>query len=707
MLTSGVSRVSNQTHFSHVIIAAVAVSGLLVMAAGGVAAAPSPHSAAGGVETVGGTGGNVSTNSSTPPHENPDVVSEEGDPDQVASYLSSQLDSYLSGSTVNLSAGEYEQARAILGDEYNETLQQYVDVQGDSSADTAAESYQSARTNTQELIALREEFAETRDSYEAAVAAGNTARARTLARELATLANQIDDVSVKLEGDLAEIENATGQEIEAQDSVRTIRLSTTETAANATTTQLVATRLIAQLNPTTFSFADPSQLSGQLRTANGTPVANETITLMMGADSYAVSTSATGNFSLRYRPTTLSTTATTVPVRYQPADDSPYLGSNTTAVGALTEQTSATVAVTADNYTAQYGTVFPISGTVTVGTNATVGGLPVVATAAGQQLGVTRTHGNGSFTIAGTLPSTAITPDRYTLQISLALEDSAIAGATQSVTLQLRPAQTQLTVNTTPPQTTDTTVPVTGTLSLQSGTPLESQTVGIYLNGSRVDTVETGPGGQYTTTLTPTSLDNTTNATLTARFDGQGTNLVSSEAATSFTVPRGATQSGPLPVSGRLLLAGGVGIAGALGILIFVVFPQWRPAWLTTTEPASPDSSDTTPASETSDPTTTSVSQTDVALTTAEERLAEGDSAAAVQLAYSGLRSALSDDLNGGATDTHWEFYQRCEAHGIDSLPQIKQLISVYETTMFAPTPVSDQDAAAAVRAVSTILSAE
>jgi len=186
--------------------------------------------------------------------------------------------------TRNISQAEYDQARSLLGDEYDETLSQYVTVAGETEQEESAEAFQTAQEDAAELATLREEFETTRAEYEEAVDDGDTERARQLARELARLAEEIDGVTVRLDEQLATVENTTGSDLSAvRDDIETIRLSTAETASAATRAEFTETTITANATPAEFSFQNATRITGTIQMSNGTAVSNDRVTLQVGA----------------------------------------------------------------------------------------------------------------------------------------------------------------------------------------------------------------------------------------------------------------------------------------------------------------------------------------------------------------------------------------------------------------------------------------
>jgi len=86
----------------------------------------------------GASGGAVAQATETPTengtvqHERPEAAGESGDLQALQRWLDGRLSGQLESSTVALSEGEYERARAMLGDDYDERLDQYVDVAGET-----------------------------------------------------------------------------------------------------------------------------------------------------------------------------------------------------------------------------------------------------------------------------------------------------------------------------------------------------------------------------------------------------------------------------------------------------------------------------------------------------------------------------------------------------------------------------------------------
>lgn len=684
----------------------LAVIGLFVAPIGVGATSVSPTQQP-AVATV--TGSDSPGTNETTPHKNPETVSEEGDSDRVTAYLSGQLSELIGASTQNISAGQYEQARSLLGDEFNETLSQYVEVTGNTDQEASADQFETAQENAAELAALRAEFDATRQEYETAVENGETERARRLARELATLADQIDGVSVRLTTSLNNIENTTGTNLsDTQTTILTVRESTTETATTVGETQFTATRLTATLNPSRFSFESPTTVSGTLHTASADPIRNQSVTVRVGERAYETETNRTGQFSLQYRPVFLGMNATTVPVRFVPADVSPYQSSNMTVSGQLTTQTPSTLSLTTTRLAATPGELFTINGTVTMGDNRTIAGVPVVFERAGQQLAAAETTADGRVTVSGALPlSTPRGATNATARVPLSA--SAVSGAATRVNLSITEAPTQLTLSTNVTGTTAPVVGVSGELTLVSGASLPGESVTILVDGTEVTTTSTGPNGQYGATIPTAALDPTAEtSTVQAIFTDSDRALAASQTSTTLQLPAPfTTDSSWLPQIPTGLLVGVVVVVGVVLAGVSVArIRGWRLPWQSTsrddTAPApSADSSTPGPTAHSSDKSRT---RAQVLLDQAEDSLTADETTTAVQVAYASLRSALAPTLSDSRSDTHWEFYNRCRDEGIEPLDETETVTAAYEEATFAPVQISPERAKQVLDVVETVV---
>ena len=85
-----------------------------------------------------------------------------------------------------------------------------------------------------------------------------------------------------------------------------------------TQTGAVSTTLDIQEIPGVISYTTPGTIRGTLRTANGTPVANEQVRLEVENRTRLVETDGNGSFTFQHRPQSARTGNTDVSIRYIP-----------------------------------------------------------------------------------------------------------------------------------------------------------------------------------------------------------------------------------------------------------------------------------------------------------------------------------------------------------------------------------------------------
>ncbi len=681
---------------------------------GSVGAAGPPASPQGIDVTSTVTGGNLTGENATTPHEDPETVGEDGDPEQLASHLSGRLGTLLGGSTQNISAAEYDQARLLVGDEYDEVLSQYVTVAGETGQEDSAQSFATVQNNTAELIELREEFDATYAEYQEAVAEGDTQRARQLARELARLAEEIDGVAVQLDGDLENIENTTGSDLDSvRNGVETVRLETTETANTATQAELTATNITATATPSEFSFQNVTQLTGTLRTANGTPISNEAVTIQVGERSYEIETDAEGNYTLTYQPVFLPANVTSVPVAFQPANTSPYLGTNTTAPAQITGQTATTLTVVNGSITGNYQTPIQVAGTVTLGDNATVAGVPVVMVLNGQQISAGETQANGEVMLTGAVPAETAS-GTAPLELRVPLTGTAVTGSNITTTAEITSVETQVSVEATVTEDTEATpreAVLTGNLTLADGSPIAGQSLSVFVGDRQIETVTTAADGSYQTTVAATEFDDGADSpTVRVAFTGSETHLASSEATAILDLPTASQTSSTDSSRVSLQQLAGVGVGLLLLGIVLTLGAQvtgWDPRdRLTSSSSTYPAAAtdDTRPATDPSGEPSAQTTRSQQLLDEAATALAAENTAVAVQLAYGSLRAALQTQVDTSKPTTHWEFYNRCQDADIESLAETKAVITAYEMATFAQPAVSTERAQEALEQVAAVI---
>jgi len=225
--------------------------------------------------------------------------------DETAAWLARTMGGRLENSSIALSNDQYDQARSVLGDDYDKRLEQYVDVAGDTSSDTddtAAREFEAARENQRNLTNEVQRYRQQYTAYQAARERGNESKARITARAMERTASNISDRSRVLNRNFERIENTTSVDLSPGQT------EINETTENITTTQavireetLVGTTLTVQAIDSTASFSDPGTVSGQIRTENGSVIADEVVELRIGNRTQTVRTDASGVFESQYR----------------------------------------------------------------------------------------------------------------------------------------------------------------------------------------------------------------------------------------------------------------------------------------------------------------------------------------------------------------------------------------------------------------------
>lgn len=640
-------------------------------------------------------------------HQNPDEYDGEGDDEAVAAWLSGWLSGQLGESTVQISEGEYELARDILGDEYDERLEQFVEVTG--AGDDEEETLRETRDKQEELIDLREEFEETLAAYEQALEDGDAERARELARQLVALAEEIEDVTADLDELLAEIEDIIDQDLsEVREMIGEIRTETVTDADAIAEEEFINTELTVEPVATDVSFLDPAVLEGQLQTLDGEALANESVQMTVEGESFTVETGPDGEFTLEYRPTDVPLSQDTLSVAYVPAPDSIYLGNETT-VSVTVTQVEPTLDASATPETVRFGDQITVSGELAV-EDVPVDGVPVTIALGGEELG-TATVIDGSFDAAVDVPA-SVPLGEQELTVELPFENQALAGVSERVTVTVEETETSLSV--TASQNDGASLDVSGTLTTVNGIGVGGQSIMLSLNGERVDTVTTDADGSFSESIALPADSDGEEVEVVASFDGTDSNLGSSQDDTLVTVdlPAGTgdgTSSGegsPLtepvvdgaPIVGTLSL---LGILLGTGGLLLLLAGAW---WYRERNRDAPTVGDETSISE--EPTTESgPSVVESLFDHASDHLEAGQPDSAVQACYSAVRRQFASTVETGQALTHWEFHRAYldsgagQGEGEADLTEdaLRDVTETYERAVYSPATVSIDEASRAV----------
>lgn len=676
------------------------------------------------------------TNNTTVRQEDPETVGEDGDLGQVQSNLARVLASRLGDSSIQISEGQYDRARRLLGDEYDRDLGKYVDVAGETGSEGTAETFQQASTRTREYGDAVESYRETREEYREARANGDTERARELARELRRDATRVNRTASSLADSFRQLETET--DVEFTESIETIETTRVEILTETTSivqTEFTETRLSIGTTDERASFTDPLRLTGRLTTANGTALAARSVTIRIGGQTQTVETDADGTFATAYRPTTLPTGDRTVTVRYVPTNASLFVGSSAT-VSVRVDSVTPTLQVSSTTDRADYNDTVTVTGRVAVD-DVGAGAVPVALSVDGVRLGSAVTAPNGSFRVRGRLPAT-VRSGGQSLTVRIAQTGRALSSVRTSDPITIEATPTRLSIDA--EAVNAETVDLSGRVLVESATGdgVPTAVVTVSQNGTALGTLSTDGSGGFATQLAPESADDRT-VTLTVAFDGDGTNLGSATASTQVRLPAPADASGTTTTGTDGSAAGATGGAVSWGSLSTTIASTLRSsplavggtllglavlvvAGILAVVRRRDGASDTTDADaggiDSDDEVSTRPSETEPTdgasssfISEATERLGAGASEDAVRYAYAGVRTRLGANSGSTAerldTQTHWEFYETvAPTLSTEQRTALRTLTERFEQAAFTPDGVESGEAERSIETARSLVDA-
>lgn len=687
------------------IVLIVSVSSLSVAVAGATAMPDNRHSAAlhGGIYQT-----ETPTENETTQHTNPDRTDKEGNIGDIRKWLAGTLGDRLSGSAIQISQGQYERGRALLGDSYSDLLGKYVDVTGEAEGETTATEFRKARQLQRELASTTDQYRETLNEYREARQNGNETRARRLARKLNRLAADINQTTASLTQTYDEISNETGVRLRnATDAVLELRRNITSRQAAINEDIFVKTVLSASVREARVSFLTPATITGKITRANGSALANQTVTLRVTGESIRTKTDSQGRFSVLFRPTTVPLGQQNLTVTYVPTNTSVYLGA-TDSITVVISQVQPTLVLRDTPEAAQFNDRVTVTGRVSAD-DIGASNVPVVITLGGVRLGTTRTASDGSFAATVRIPATVENGSR-TLRARVPLDGKALAATNATRDVRIEPTATKLVVQ--GDGQNGTVVQATGRLVTSNQTPVASQRIVLSIAGQRVGTVQTGSDGRFNTTVTvplparPESQSKT--VTLVATYRATGTNLKSAQATAGIQLsPTGTTGSDATGTTGgngsetsSLIALVTNPIVWVVGIAVVAAGALGAFWWRTDDDDhANTGQDDNTDIDKRDAQSGRADNAGEQFLIAARERLDAGEFDAAVRAAYAAARrrvTRLSDLPQGG---THWECYAACETADVDGerLAALRELTELYERAAFAPGSLDSERAQRAV----------
>jgi len=637
--------------------------------------------------------------------ENPDSVSNGEYSDETAAWLARTMGGRLENSSIALSNAQYDQARSVLGDDYDTRLEQYVEVAGDTSSetdDTAAREFEAARENQRNLTNEVQRYRQQYAAYQTARERGNEREARITARAMERTASNISDRGDELNQNFERIENTTSVDLSSGQT------EINETTANITATQaaireetLVGTTLTVQPIDSTASFSDPGTVSGQIQTENGSVIADKAVALRIENRTRTVQTDSSGVFETQYRPRSVRLGSQSISVEYVPEADSVYLSDNDTFTIDVQQVTPNVTSDIAPDVVG-YGDQLNATASVIVASDG-VDAVPVEFAIGDTVIARTTTGPNGTVTETIRLPATVNDGERQVVA-RVPYADRAIAGVQSETPVVVVETRTNLSVSA---SRTDGGALVRGQLQTVAGDPVTGRPVRLQIGAGGTQRVETNRNGSFQTVFeNPQSNES---VTVTATYDESRTNLGNATATATLAAGSGGgnppvgSDGNPAAAFGNAVIGSswlpvfGGGVALAVVVAAWFVVPRVRQSRETDspvpTETGDTSMTDPNPSATSSDETTPTFEDR------AESYLDSGNYDAAAMVAYTAVHDVLAVENGIDEGATHWELLQRSQEHGVpeDRMADLETVVETFETAAFAPTSVDRSRAEAAV----------
>lgn len=651
------------------------------------------------------------SNNSTVRHVDPEGIEGSGDLSGIESWLVREIGSRISQSSDRLEEGQYESAKKLLGDKYEERYSQYREIadQAPQESGASAESLGKLRKRQRAFLTAVQRYDRLYRRFQRAQENGSERRARRIARRLQRVELRVRERADSLTATYRKVSASTEMNLtESRRTTENVTANVTERQREIERKLFVPTELTATTPDESASFADPLVVRGRLRLANGTAIGNESVTFLVGSQVVTARTNDTGAFTFRYTPTNLSMDASNVTLYYLPDNQSVYQSSSAT-VPIDVSQTAAEIEFVKVPDEVGFGDLVRVRGRVlSVGNQSMVnqsaenqsGGsgvpnVPVVLTVGDERLGNATTGPNGTFEVTGELPATV--PPGSVVQVSLPLENRTVKAANATANVSIVRTRTAMRTNSS--RVENGTVRVVGRLTTEEGTPLANRSIQIQVDGRTLATVETGRTGVYRARVTvPESLRGQESVAVAATFDGVGTNLrgvrstetvsLATDADQPSLVERAVEAVTSAPWWAYLL------IGATIVPISYSLLRRFRGR--SDEESASPVA---TPADRASDADRDDSGETPSVdlLRLASEQLADGRPEDATHTAYAAVRRDLRTRFDADGPLTHREFFARCRDAGLadGQLDALRRVLRAEERAQFAsgglPTDVAER----------------
>lgn len=661
----------------------------------------------------------------SPPHVHPDEAEDDSDIEAVNDQLSESLLNSIRKSTAALEEGDYDRASRAVGDDYDRRLERFRQVSAETGRANEAAAFEAVRDEQRRFIKAAEAYDETYAEYQEARNAGDDQRARELARELEEHHRETRRAGSSLEAEYDRLESFSdeNEEIdlgEERTTVQSIQEDINQRQESIQTVEFTETTLTVEADSTNVSFLEPLVLRGELRTAQGNPIANEEVTFVINERETTVTTDADGQFTLTHRPTMMPLDTEEVTVQYAPADASTYLGSSATVPVSI-EQVEPTIEVTDGPEKAAFDKEVTVRGSVAAD-GAGAANVPVAVEIGGRHLGTATTDENGAYEVTTRVPAEAPSGDS-TIDVTIPVSDRAIAGTSTSEPITITETESDLTLNARPAGENE--LEVAGRLTAEDGAAIAGQPITVQVDGESVTTLETADDGAYEGTVSTDHVDGAgeQSVEVVAVYDTEG-NVRSSQTSTTTEVDLGEeAPSGLLGIVsvivGRLVELFGLDVAdlnlgeqsfGLIHWLVLLAFAIGLPIIsYPLVQYFGSGGDEDEPDAEKNERPREAPSQPDdepapISLDDARTIL-ESDPKRAIEITYMIARTELTGHTDETAR-THREFYQLCRSNGFndEELTALKTLTDQYERAAFAGTSVSTAEAEQTIDAATRLV---
>lgn len=703
---------------------------------------------------------NATTNA-TVVHEKPENADGSGDREALRRWLADRMSEIIIDCNEQVKRGSSYVCDELDRD-YPKWAGRYVEVRGDDGIQREGETDETlnrTRRDLQEFGRQVDRFRELQQDYEAAKAEGNDRLARELAHRINRQARRINDTGTRLSNDYAAFENVTGTDIEsATVAVTEIKTNTTSTAAEIREEELTPTELTVNTTTDTATFTSPLVVEGQLSVVDGPPISGREVRFRVGNGTKTTRVDDDGRFFFRYRPTSEAPGRQTLTVAYLPEITSVY-GPSRDRITVVIEQTQGTITVSRSPSTVAYNDTLRVTGRVRTAGRGTAD-VPVVVTVAGTKLGTVRTDETGEYSLAARVPADIQTGESRVVA-GLAFSERALVADSATSTVQVNSTPTSLSLRA--ERARSRIVRVDGQLRANQR-PVPGRVVTLLLNGSAVDTVQTGSEGAFRANVSlPESVTSSDTVVVTARYTGPEGNLEPSRTSVRLE-PRNVRPSasgtildflirrvfGPpeseQPIDTRSLesgtfldfligrvfglfgenagpllwigtIVGTAGLVAAGSLFINRLTPvSWLQrlfklglSWLRGPEPGDTapmegeDASTEEEARETVEDEPTG-GDTEL-LVSARERLSAGDTDEAIIIGYEAVRTRLIDRIDCDWSMTHWELLHAYEnGQSDEQIREFRRLTEAYEHAAFSLESSSPETTKAALASAADLL---